>query len=288
MTGYGHGEASSEGSTVTVDISSLNGRYCDINLRLPKLLQTSEQTVRLKIQEQMTRGKIGVTVNYSGENGQQLAKLAVNVPKLKEYARIYGEIQSELGIEANPQLSNYLSIHDVIQAEEDDNTALLNELLMTALDMALEDAALMRRAEGDNLAVDLAQRLGSLRRIMDSIKERAAQNAETALEEYRGRIQNLLGDIAVDEDRLYQEIAILSDKRDITEECIRFASHLDLCESYISDEEPSGKRLGFILQELGRETNTIGSKTSAIEISHMVVRLKDELEKIREQVQNIL
>ena len=288
MTGYGHGEAGSHAFTVAVDISSLNGRYCDIGLRLPKVLQSSEQAARKKIQEQLARGKISVTVNHSGENDQQLAKLAVNVPKLKEYARLFAEIQSELGLESSPQLANYLTIHDVIQVEDEDNSVLLNELFLAALNEALAAADSMRRAEGKNLGADITQRLGTLGSIMNSIIILADKNAATALDEYRERIQKLLGDISVNDERLYQEIAILSDKRDITEECTRFASHLNLCASYIADDQPSGKRLGFILQELGRETNTIGSKTSNIEISHLVVHLKDQLEKIREQVHNIL
>ena len=164
----------------------------------------------------------------------------------------------------------------------------LKGIFLTALKKALDEMGKIRLCEGENIQSDLIMRLDLIKQIVDEIRKISELNREVTLERYKKKIQILVEDVSVDESRLFQEAAILSEKKDITEELVRLSSHIDLFENYIDSSENKGKKLNFILQEMGREINTIGSKTDVIEISHMVVDMKDELEKIREQVQNIV
>ncbi len=287
MTGYGQGRASLEGMELTVDIHSLNGRFLDIGLRLSKRLQAWEPRVRKQVQEALVRGKISISVVYTEENGAQTAP-RLNTGRLKQYQQLFRRMAQELGIKEEPGLSHYARLHDVIDLEETDRPDVLSKLLPQALSEALGNVQEMRRMEGINLAQDLQERLGAVRRALGDIEGQAEADNAVQFQRYHDRIQELLKDVPVDEARLLQEAAVMADKRDISEECTRLKSHLALFENYMAAENANGKRLGFLVQEMGRETNTIGAKSNRMQIRHLVVELKDELEKIREQVQNIL
>ena len=287
MTGFGQSQVTREGITLSTDIQCLNGRYFDLGVRLPRVMQSLEPLVRQTTQEVISRGKISVTVVLAGKN-EAGADHRLDTVRLREYQQLFQEIQDELGLSEGPSFAHYASLNDIILEHEVDRADLLKSLLAEGLDTALREVQAMQRAEGANLGADLLTRLGLVRRETQAIEQRAQQHRSEDLERYRTRIQELVGELTVDEGRLLQEIAMLAEKRDIAEECTRLNSHLDLFESYMDGDEATGKRLGFLLQEMGREVNTIGSKSNQIEISHTVVRMKDELEKIREQVQNIL
>ena len=287
MTGYGQGRASLEGMELTVDIHSLNGRFLDIGLRLPKRLQAWEPQVRRQVQETLVRGKISISVLYAEENGAQ-PEPRLNSGRLKQYQQLFRRMAQELAIKEEPGLSHYTRLHDVIDLEESDQADLLGKLLPQALGEALSNLQEMRRLEGLNLAQDLNEHRGAVRGALGEIEGQAEADKAAQLQGYRDRIQELLKGVPVDEARLLQEAAIMADKRDISEECTRLKSHLALFDNYMAAENANGKRLGFLLQEMGREANTIGAKSNRIRIRHLVVELKDELEKIREQVQNIL
>lgn len=287
MTGYGQSQVTREGVTLSTDIHCLNGRYFDLAMRLPRVMQSLEPLVRQKTQEVLSRGKISVTVVLAGEN-EGSADPRLNTDRLRQYQQLFQEIQDELGLSEGPTFAHYVSLNDIIAEDGVDRTDLLKALLTEGLDTALRDVKKMQRAEGANLGADLLTRITRVRCEAQGIEQQAQQHRSEDLERYRSRIQELVGDVRVDEDRLLQEIAMMAEKRDITEECTRLNSHLDLFGTYMDGNEAAGKRLGFLLQEMGREVNTIGSKSNQIEISHTVVRIKDELEKIREQVQNIL
>ena len=175
----------------------------------------------------------------------------------------------------------------MVKGDPEDEDVLKN-IFLTALKKALDEMKKIRLKEGENIQSDLVMRLGLLKEIVDEIRTISESNRDVTLKRYKKKILSLVEDVSVDESRLYQEVAILSEKKDITEELVRLDSHLDLFNNYIDSSENKGKKLNFILQEMSREINTIGSKTDVIEISHMVVDMKDELEKIREQVQNIV
>lgn len=287
MTGYGQGRALLEGLELTVDIHSLNGRFLDIGLRLPKGLQAWEPQVRKQVQEVLVRGKISISVVCTEENGSQ-TEPRLNSGRLKQYQQLFRRMAQELALKEEPGLSHYTRLHDLIDLEETDRADLVGELLPQALSEALGNVQEMRRMEGINLAQDLQERLGAIRGAMGDIESQAEADNAVQLQGYRDRIAELLKGVPVDEARLLQEAAIMADKRDISEECTRLQSHLALFENYMAAENANGKRLGFLLQEMGREANTIGAKSNRIQIRHLVVELKDELEKIREQVQNVL
>ena len=287
MTGYGQGRAAQEGVALTVDIHSLNGRFLDIGLRLPRRLQAWEPQVRKQAQAALVRGKISITVVYAEEDGAQAAP-RLNAGRLKQYQQLFRRMAEELLLTEEPGLSHYTGLHDVISLEETDRPEVLGELLLSALTEALDNVQEMRRAEGLNLVRDLQARLGTVRRALGDIEGLAEADGDMEFQRYRDRIGELLGDASVDETRLLQEAAIMADKRDISEECTRLKSHLALFENYLAADDANGKRLGFLVQEMSREANTIGAKSNQIKIRHLVVELKDELEKIREQVQNIL
>lgn len=287
MTGYGQSRVTRDGVTLFADIQCLNGRFFDLTTKLPRVMQKWELQVRQAAQEALTRGKVNVTVAVTIE-GEAGASIRLNRARLRQYQELFRQIQEELALPEGPSFSHYTAVDDIITVEEVDRDDLLRELLMQTLKEALAGVKEMRQAEGTNLAADLMMRLALVQEETEAIERLAIERRTGDLERYRSRIQELMDGVPVDEGRLLQEAAILADKRDITEECTRLKSHLELFRSYIEDDDDTGKRLGFLLQEMGREVNTLGSKTDHIDISHAVVRIKDELEKIREQVQNVL
>ncbi|MFB0516066.1 MAG: YicC/YloC family endoribonuclease [Candidatus Neomarinimicrobiota bacterium] len=287
MTGYGQGQVTRGGVTLSVDIQCLNSRFFDLTPRLPKVMQKFEPQVRQEVQQALSRGKVNVTVVLDIAEETE-APIQVNRARLRQYQQVFKQIQEELALTESPSLSHYTAMHDVITVEEFDREDLLLELLLEALREALAKVEEMRAAEGTNLAADLRSRLAQVWEDVRLIENLARERRAGDLERYRSRLQELMDSVPVDEGQLLQEAAVLSEKRDITEECTRLNSHLDLFQAYVEDDEDTGKRLGFLLQEIGREVNTLGAKTDHIDISHLVVRIKDELEKIREQVQNII
>ena len=287
MTGYGQSQLTREGVTITTDIHCLNSRFFDMTARLPRAMQKWEPQVRQESQEALRRGKVSVNVILGLEEDGG-PPVHVNRSRLQIYKELFKQIQEELELPEGPSLSHYTSLNDVFIMEEPDDDELYQDLLLESLREALSGLNAMREAEGANLAADLRVRIEQIREAVQSIEELAADRRSGDFERYRSRIQELAEGIPLDESRLLQEAAILADKRDIAEECTRLKSHLDLFQTYTEGEKDSGKRLGFLLQEMGREVNTLGAKTDHIDISHTVVLIKDQLEKMREQVQNIL
>jgi uncharacterized protein (TIGR00255 family) len=214
--------------------------------------------------------------------------MLLNQDKLEEYMTIVKDIQQTSDRDDIPSMGDILRLPDILLASEPDDENGLKDIFLSALKNALDEMGKIRQSEGENIQSDLIMRLSLIKKIVDEIQKTCQLNRDVTFERYKKKIQNLVEDVSVDESRLLQEAAILSEKKDITEELVRLGSHIDLFERYIDTSENKGKKLNFILQEMGREINTIGSKTDVIEINHMVVDMKDELEKIREQVQNIV
>ena len=287
MTGFGQSQVTRDGVTVSTDIQCLNSRFFDLTARMPRMMQKWEIQVRQAAQEALTRGKVNLTAVVSAE-GETSTAIRLNRARLRQYQELFRQIQDELALPEGPSLSHYTAIDDIVEVEEVNRDDLLRELLMETLTEALAGVQEMRQAEGANLSADLIMRLALIQEETESIERLAEEHRTGDLERYRSRIQELLDGVPVDEGRLLQEAAIVADKRDITEECTRIKSHMELFRSYINDDDNTGKQLGFLLQEMGREVNTIGAKTDHIDISHAAVRIKNELEKIREQVHNIL
>ena len=287
MTGYGQAELSREGLTLKIEIQSLNSRYFDLNLRLARALQSQEARVRKRIQEALSRGKISVNVTLSEETGS-VAALEVNLERLRQYEALFEKIRVVLDLEGGATLADYLERSDLFKSAENDRSDLAGELLTAGLDAALEATLTMRAEEVAHLAADLDQRLQLISDQTEAVETLARGNRQNDIDRHRSRIAELAAGVPLNEDRLLMEVAILAEKRDIVEECTRLASHRDLIRRYLAGTEATGKRMGLLLQEMGREINTIGSKSAQVEISHRVVEMKEELERMREQVQNIL
>ena len=287
MTGFGRAEIKNSRFEITVEIRSLNNRFLDIGLKLPKSLNTFEYILKGLTKKKILRGKLTAVVNFKNlvlENGD----LHLNHDTVQFYHQLLEKIKSQTGIKDEITLDHLLQFKELIEPEEavfqDDE---IKTVLTDAFDKALENLDAMRRQEAKNICADIYSRLEKIKTALNSITEKAKDSPRLELDKLYNRLQERINNKEVDKDRLELELAIMADRVDITEECIRLSSHLDLFKDVLDNKDEIGKQLTFLLQEMHRETNTIGSKTSDISISHEMIRLKEEIEKIREQVQNL-
>ncbi len=287
MTGYGRADEQNDKLALSVEIHSVNSRFLDFSPRIPKSLQCFEDDAYKIVKQICERGRISLSAKIDFFPGTKNGML-LNQDKLEEYMTIVKDIQQTSDRDDIPSMGDILRLPDILLASEPDDENGLKDIFLSALKNALDEMGKIRQSEGENIQSDLIMRLSLIKNIVDEIRTISELNRDVTLEHYKKKIQILTEDVSVDESRLHQEAAILSEKKDITEELVRLDSHINLFENYIDSSDNKGKKLNFILQEMGREINTIGSKADVIEISHMVVDMKDELEKIREQVQNIV
>ncbi|NTV13696.1 MAG: YicC family protein [Desulfobulbaceae bacterium] len=288
MTAFGRGEKSSAGQSWTVEIRSVNHRFCDIKIRLPRKLAALEEAIKKEVSTAFTRGHVEVAVNCDG-NEEANYQLRADLPLARQYFRCLQEIISDLGLNTQPDLATVASYREVIVSEnrEENLEEIWAEGLGPALAAALTACQQMRRTEGDNLRADLLARLAFIAGAAGKIETLVPQlraDREAALKE---RLATLLNGVDLDPQRLAQEVAIMADKADVTEELVRLRSHIGQFEKFLDLDEAVGRRLDFLLQEFLREINTIASKIANAEIAHLGVELKNELEKMREQVQNL-
>ena len=287
MTGFGRAEIKNSRFEITVEIRSLNNRFLDIGLKLPKSLNSYEYILKGLTKKKILRGKLTAVVNFKNlmlENGD----LRLNHETVQFYHQLLEKIKSQTGIKDEITLDHLLQFKELIEPEEavfqDDE---IKTVLTDAFDKALENLDAMRRQEAENICVDIYSRLAKIKTALNSITDKAKDSPRLELDKLYNRLQERINNKEVDKDRLELELAIMADRVDVTEECIRLSSHLDLFKDVLDNKDEVGKQLTFLLQEMHRETNTIGSKTSDISISHEMIRLKEEIEKIREQVQNL-
>jgi uncharacterized protein (TIGR00255 family) len=287
MTGYGKYEIAMESGRIIVEIRSVNHRYSEIFVKLPRTLLALENDVRKSVAERLKRGKIEIYIQQEGMIGAGSMPV-VNIPLAKAYYDAFAKMKESLGLYDAIPLSLIATQKDLLVVEESRNQAeSLREAITAAVKEAVENLDSMRLREGRTLQEDLQTRRESLSGLIMRITEHApAAVAQTAVK-LKTRVSQLAGDSGVDEQRLAQEIAFMADRCDITEELVRFNSHLKQLDETLELNEPVGRKLDFIIQELNREVNTIGSKANDAEITSFIVELKAELEKIREQVQNI-
>ncbi|QGP92971.1 hypothetical protein MGLY_23640 [Neomoorella glycerini] len=287
MTGYGRGEASGTGRTVTVEIKAVNQRFLDVVIRLPRLYTALEEKIRQFIKNSLSRGRVEVMVSISEENGEK-QRLTVDMGLAMAYYNALKELAQNLAIPADITAEKLLAMPEVVKvAEPEWDEATFWPVVAGALEKALADLLAMRRAEGQRLQADLEARAAYIRRQVEAIRERAPEVPREYAGRLKERVAELAGGLALDPGRLEMEIALLAERADITEEIIRLLSHLEQMVTAMAGTEPAGRRLDFILQEMWREINTIGSKASDLAISNLVVAVKGELEKMREQVQNV-
>ena len=287
MTGFGRGEASGLGYHFTLEIKAVNHRFLEVVVRLPRNYGLFEERIRKMVQEKLQRGRIEVYLNVvETEEKKRLVKVD------KDLALSYDKTLKELAIALQApyetdiyRLAGLPEVLTVEESEEDfDN---LWQVCAEALAIGLDKFGLMRQAEGQKLTEDVLHRLALLAEGMEQISERTDKVVTDYRDRLQERIQTLLGETMVDEMRLANEVAYFADRASITEELVRFASHLNQSRSAMESGEPVGRKLDFLIQEMNREINTIGSKANDVIISQIVVTAKSELEKIREQIQNI-
>lgn len=289
MTGYGKAEALIEGRRWIIEIKSLNHRNIEIFTRLPNSLTSQELDIKKRASEQLFRGRIEITIQAESESGADNGvQYNLNLPLLRNYYSLFLNITEELGLKENIDLRTVARFKDVFVPSETrlDPVAAWKELQET-LDEAILALVRMRRAEGDALKKDFLARVETLRRHLASIKTRAPRIALEYKQRLQERIRELSEVIETDPVHLSQEVALLAQKSDITEEIVRMESHIGNTEKLLRADGPIGRKLDFLLQEIGREINTIGSKSSDVAITQDVIELKSELAKLREQAQNV-
>lgn len=284
MTGFGTGVAEGE-KRVTIEMKSVNHRYLDLFIRMPKGYLMLEDVVRREVSQRLHRGRIEVFVSIEDFEDKP-RNVKIDWGLVRGYEAALRELEKALHISYRAEGEHIIRQPDVLVAEEV-GADVVEPLLKEALQKAIDSLISMRIAEGGNLAGDLRQRIQVLRNMSSEIRARVPQVVESYKDKLSQRIAELLQGVVVDEERLAMEVALFADRSNITEEIVRIGSHLDQFSLILEQDEPIGRKLDFLVQELQREFNTIASKASDAEISQMVVEAKAELEKIREQVQNI-
>jgi len=287
MTGFGRGEASGAGYQFSVELKSVNHRFLEIIVRLPRNLVSFEERIRKTLQERFQRGRIEVYVNMVETEGR---KRLVKVDK--DLALSYDKTLKDLALALHTayetdiyRLVNLPEVLSVVEPEIDLDT--LSEVCTESLLKASDGFGQMRRTEGEKLTIDLLQRLEIIAEYLRMIAEYAPCVVTAYQERLQERIQTLLGEIELDATRLANEVVYFADRASITEELVRFESHLIQSRDALRSSEPVGRKLDFLVQEMNREINTIGSKANDLRIGQQVVNVKSELEKIREQIQNL-
>lgn len=287
MTGFGRAETKNGRFEISVEIRSLNNRYLDISLKLPKSLNIYEYLLKEQTKKRILRGKLTAIVNFKNlalENGD----FRLNQETVQFYHQLLEKIKTQTGLEDTITLDHLLQFKELIEPEESEfEDKEIEKVLSDTFDKALNNLDTMRKQESDNICADIYSRLENIRTVLDSISGKVKDSPRLELEKLFNRLQDKIDKKEVDKDRLELELAIIADRVDVTEECIRLFSHLDLFKDVLDNKDEVGKQLTFLLQEMHRETNTIGSKTSDISISHEMIRMKEEIEKIREQIQNL-
>ncbi|MDP4200156.1 MAG: YicC/YloC family endoribonuclease [Bacteroidota bacterium] len=294
MTGFGRGETvhSTEGGatiTVTAEIRSVNSRFIEISVRTPRTLSERELDLREAVRKRLERGKISVNVSIERQ-GTEALPLTINEPMARAYFNLLDKLRTATGLTAEIQLRDLTSFGDIFQGEDTSATAAKEEwgLTQQALEKAILDLTTMRQQEGRELERDLRERLKVITGHVDEVEKLAKTTAAEEYAKLKERVLELTQDIEVlNNQRLELEIAMIAERLDVTEEIVRFRSHLKFFLEAMESPEAAGRKLNFILQEMNREVNTIGSKTNQADVAHHVVLVKQELEKIREQVQNL-
>ena len=289
MTGFGSGTATKDGITCTVEIKSVNARFLDLFIRSPKQMNPFESIIRRMIQDRITRGKVEVSVSIQ-DAGERPKTFTINSVLRKQIQQLlvqeeFYDDPKKVPLQAVNSISNeWIQQQDTPIAEE-----VLSDIVKEATTQALDSLIAMRTAEGQHINQDLLERIGTLEKIITKIDTNKAGAVEAYREHIKTKIQEYLISLeaSISEDRFIQEIALLADKTDITEEIVRFTSHVVQLKNTLADTNSIGRKVDFILQEMNREVNTIGSKAMDSIVTEFVVQLKCELEKIREQVQNV-
>jgi len=286
MTGFGAGRAGRGGEEIDVEIRSVNHKYCEVKARLPRELSALEVEVVRAVKERLARGGVEVALRRASSRGALAPR--VDLMLARDYARAFEEVRSTLGLAGGVSLADVLAAEGVVSLEERaTDLEAARGAVAEALAAALEQLTAMRAREGEALARDLEARLVLVEQAVARVEVLAPQSAEHYRVRLHERVQELARSFAPDPARLAQEVVLFADRIDVAEEITRLRSHVAQTRDLMAGREPAGRKMEFLVQEMHREVNTIGSKSQAAEISGLVVQLKAEVERMREQVQNV-
>ena len=290
MTGYGRGEGAYEGVNITVELRAVNNRYLDCSIKMPRTYIFAEEALKERVQSKVGRGKVDVFVNIAHTGGEALS-VTVNEELAKGYIdalwRLY-ELGGGQKVKMDYSATDLARFQDVLIVEkQEEDLDMVKGQLLEVLDRALDDFNTMRTREGEKLATDILNRASTIESMTALVEERSPQTVSEYRTKLENRMQEVLQNVQIDPARLLTEAAIFADKIAVDEETVRLRSHLGQLREMLSKGGAVGRKLDFLIQEFNREANTIGSKCSDIEITRTVVDIKAEIEKIREQVQNI-
>lgn len=290
MTGYGRGEGAYEGINVTIELRSVNNRYLDCSVKMPRTYIFAEEALKERVQNKVGRGKVDVFVNITHTGGESLS-VTVNEDLAKGYInalwRLY-ELGNGQTVKMDYRATDLARFPDVLIVEkQEEDLEAMKARLLEVLDLAIEDFNAMRVREGAKLAADILSRADTIEALTAIVEERSPKTVAEYRARLEAKMQDVLQSVQVDQNRLLTEAAIFADKVAVDEETVRLHSHLEQLRDMLNKGGAVGRKLDFLIQEFNREANTIGSKCNDIEITRTVVDIKAEIEKIREQVQNI-
>ena len=282
MTGYGRGTAGKGINKITSFIKVVNGRYLDIKIRGVEIEPSDYNYIRSILVENLVRGTVHVNIEIENKNNGE--SLSFNKDRFEAIEKILIDVQKKYG--------KHLEMSDILNSSDlflfGDSGSLDSKLLMNSINKACDEVLLMRKTEGEKLKLDFEERLDNLTKMLSKLEKQIPDETVKRVKKYRDRVSELAQNISIDESRVVQEIAILAEKADVTEEVIRLKSHFEQFNKMISKDLPVGRQLNFLIQEISREMNTIGSKSTSNALINIIIIMKDELEKMREQAQNIL
>ncbi|MBE9536089.1 MAG: YicC family protein [Proteobacteria bacterium] len=287
MTGYGRSTSTSSTGDITVEVKSVNHRFCDTAIKLPSKLAFCETKIKKEIEKVITRGRVDMNINI--ESARSSTKnFNIDIPLAKAYIAAVKKLKTELSLEGEPVINEIMNLKDIIIPGEDaaDHDTTMAELI-EPVEAALNSLNKMRLDEGKNMTIDIKEHLSNIEGTVTKLSARQPEVINQYKAKLKDRIEKLADGVEVDEARLAQEVAILADRSDITEEIVRLKSHLKQFNALLKEGGVLGRKLDFLVQEMNREINTVGSKSNDSEISLSVVAVKADIEKIKEQVQNI-
>ena len=288
MTGFGRGTVNDATFSVTVELKTVNNRFLDVNLRLSNEMQQLETEIKRLITSRLSRGRVDVNVQY--ERNDEI-NYELNRPMIAGYLAAIKKMQEEFSLAGEPDLNVIAKLPNVLTPKKDDLSEAFAFGVAAAMTTAIEDLEKMRLSEGEMLKTELESRLDSIERFLPTIESESGSISEEYRQRLTKRITDLLAksesQIELDQGRLAQEVAYLADRADISEEIARLKTHIEHFRAIMSEEKEVGKRLDFLTQELNREANTITSKTNNMVVKESALAIKSEIEKIREQVQNV-
>lgn len=286
MTGYGKGSISKNKTSAEAEVKSVNSRFFEVSLKLPSILFPYDYEIREFIKTKVQRGKVSVVIHFK-KDGVENGFVSIDEKKLLNHLSLIKKIKIAAGIKSEITLEHLLGSKEIFTSQDAELSKAEFEIVKSALNKALDKLVIMKKKEGAELSRDLSARIENIISNVSTVETEFRKSINEYHDKLKQRIQELTGNAEINEDRLNIELALIADRADITEECVRLRSHLKFFKETLKNEKEPGKKLNFLCQEMNRETNTISSKSISTSIIHSSVLIKEEIEKIREQIQNI-